>query len=67
MYEYYEILGSEKPIYRTKPEGLKTFSEIASADFIEYEIVAYLEYNDAGKDLYEPLYKRVVSNDESVQ
>ena len=50
MYEYHEILGSEKPIYRTKPPGLKTISEIPSGEFlIDYEIVGYLEYEENGK------------------
>lgn len=64
MHEYHEILGSEKPIYRTKPPGLKTISEIPSGEFlIGYEIVGYLEYEENGKKLYEPLY--AIVRDES--
>lgn len=60
MYEYHEILGSEKPIYRTKPLDLKTISEIPSGEFlIDYEIVGYLEYEENGRKLYEPLYAKV--------
>lgn len=56
FYQYYEIIGSEKPIYKTKPEGLKTFSEIPSGSFSSYEEVAYLEHIEGERKLYEPLY-----------
>lgn len=56
LYQHYEIIGSEKPIYKVKPEGLKTFSEIPSILINQYEEVAYLEHIKGNVKLYEPLY-----------
>lgn len=58
FYQYYEIIGSESPIYTEKPEGLLTFAEIPSGEFSSFEEVAYLETTEANQDYYEPLYSK---------
>lgn len=58
FYQYYEIVGSEKPIYATKPYGYLTYDEIPNGDLVDYEEIAYLETVENGVKLYEPLYVR---------
>lgn len=58
FYQYYEIVGSEKPIYSTKPNGFLTYDEILDEDIVDYEEIAYLETVVNGIKLYEPLYVR---------
>ncbi|GIP45150.1 hypothetical protein J45TS6_36090 [Paenibacillus sp. J45TS6] len=55
-YQYYEIVGSEKPIYLAKPAGYLTYEEIPNEDLLTYEEIAYLEKIENGVKLYEPLY-----------
>lgn len=57
-YQYYEIVGSEKPIYLAKPEGYLTYEEVLDRDLLDYEEIAYLEKIENGVKLYEPLYLR---------
>lgn len=58
MYQFYEIVGSEKPIYVTKPEGYLSYEEVPNGDLVNYEEIAYLEIVENGVKLYEPLYVR---------
>ncbi len=56
VYQYYEILGSENPIYKTKPQDLLVFDEVPNGDLFGYVEVGYLEVIESGERLYEPLY-----------
>ncbi|WP_068505886.1 hypothetical protein [Paenibacillus kribbensis] len=58
FYQFFEIVGSEKPIYLLKPEGLLLYEEIPGGDLGQYEEIAYLETIRNGIKLYEPLYAR---------
>ncbi|AOZ94889.1 hypothetical protein [Paenibacillus crassostreae] len=58
FYQYFEIVGSEKPIYQVKPEAYLLYEEVPDGDLIEYEEIAYLETIENGTKLYEPLYVR---------
>ena len=59
MYEYYEIVGSEKPIYTEKPNDLVIYEDIPSGQFGSYEEVAYLETETRGQNYYLPLFEKV--------
>jgi len=58
FYQYYEIIGSEKPVYKIKPEGLQTFSEIPPGQFSSFEEVAYLKHTEGEEIFFEPLYSK---------
>lgn len=58
VYQYYEILGSENPIYKTKPQDLFIFAEIPNGDLYGYIEVGYLEVIESAERLYEPLYAK---------
>ncbi|MEC0238196.1 hypothetical protein P4H71_28180 [Paenibacillus kribbensis] len=57
FYQFFEIVGSEKPIYQSKPEGFLVYEEIIG-ELMDYEEIAYLEIIQDGVKVYEPLYVR---------
>ncbi|AVF28850.1 hypothetical protein [Paenibacillus larvae] len=59
FYQYHEIVGSEKPIFETKPAGVLLYDEIPEGDFIHYTEAAYLKITEDEITLYEPLYVKV--------
>jgi hypothetical protein len=60
LYESYEVLGTDKPIFRVKPIEVMTYDEILHLDESpnDYEVYGYVQVTAGAKTLFQPVYKK---------
>lgn len=60
LYESYEIMGTEQPIYQEKPADNYLYEEILLMDEKpgDYQTNGYLQVFVGEKPMFQPLYKK---------